>query len=155
MKHELGRSLIEMVGVLAIGGIMTAAAFRAFQVIQTNQNRLIAEDQLRDVANNAKILFSGRKSFENISAGYLIKAGAMKIDRVKIGGAMTITALPSDKNSPKSFEIRIPEINNSDCLYFATKKLDFVGMLKVNGYEQTPSSYCQDAAANELSFIIK
>ncbi|MDR0319345.1 MAG: hypothetical protein LBH81_01240 [Rickettsiales bacterium] len=155
MKHELGRSLIEMVGVLAIGGILTAGAFRTFEVVQSRQNRAIAEDQLRDIATNAKILFSGRKSFDNISAGYLIKAGAMKSDRVRLGGEMVVVSLPPSKDAPKSFEILIPELGNSDCLYFATKKLDFVGRILVNGYEQTPASYCQTGPTNAISFIIK
>jgi hypothetical protein len=161
MKHESGRSLIEMVGILAISGILAAGAFKMFQVIQMRTDRTITEDQLRDISNNAKILFSGRRSFDNISTSYMIKAGALKYDRLKIGGPITIQSISTtprlDRGTShnKSFEIKIPEVGFADCIYFATKKLGFTHSLKVNNFEQTLSSYCKDDYTNELSFIIR
>ena len=64
-------------------------------------------------------------------------------------------ALPNTRDGIRSFEITVPDLSNSDCLYFATKRFDFVHSVKVNGFEQTPTSYCQPGTTNELTFIIR
>ena len=42
MIQERGASMIEIIGVLAIAGVMSAAAIAMYQVIRNNQTRKIA-----------------------------------------------------------------------------------------------------------------
>ena len=42
MKHEYGASMIEIIGVLAIAGLMSGAAIAMYNVIRGNQVRKIA-----------------------------------------------------------------------------------------------------------------
>ncbi|MDR2685601.1 MAG: type II secretion system GspH family protein [Rickettsiales bacterium] len=151
MKNESGRTLMETLGVLAISGILAAAAFQAYRVVQTRQSRFIAEDNIRSISTNARILFAGRQSFENISADYMIRAGGMKSAYIGIGGDIRMQSNAQEK----SFTITIPEITESDCVYFTMRKFDFVDRVGANGYYETSSSYCKPDSTNEISFIIK
>ena len=60
MKNESGRSLIEVIGVMAITGVMTVAALGVFNMIRANQVRNIAIAELKQIAENTKILLEMR-----------------------------------------------------------------------------------------------
>ena len=74
MKSESGRSLIEVIGVLAITGVMTIGALGAYKMIRTNQTRTIATEQIKQIVQDTKILLEMRGSYEGVSIEYLIKA---------------------------------------------------------------------------------
>ncbi len=52
MNQQYGRSLIEVIGVMAIMGLMTVAALGMFQVMRANQKRTIANAELEQIAAN-------------------------------------------------------------------------------------------------------
>ena len=72
MKCESGRSLIEVIGVLAISGLMTVGAFSAYKVMRTNQTRTIADADLTKMVQDTKILFESRGGYDGVSIDYLI-----------------------------------------------------------------------------------
>ena len=63
MKEQSGRSLIEIIGVLAIGTIMIVAAYRVYNTIDQRQKRMIASDTLEDVAKKTKLLYGMAESY--------------------------------------------------------------------------------------------
>ena len=73
MKTESGRSLIEMLGVLAIGGVMTAAAYGTYHMLRTSQTRNLAISHMEQIARNTKILLEMRGDYSPVSIDYLIK----------------------------------------------------------------------------------
>ena len=81
MKQESGRSLIEVIGVLAITGLMTVSAMGIYRTIRANQVRTIAGEELEQIASNTKLLMEMAGSYEGISVDYLIKAGALPHSR--------------------------------------------------------------------------
>ena len=81
MREQSGRSLLEVIGVLAISGVMTVSALGVFNVIRNNQIRSIADAELKQIAENTKILMEMRGSYDGVSVDYLIKAGALKSDK--------------------------------------------------------------------------
>jgi hypothetical protein len=49
MKEQSGRSLIEIVGVLAIGVIMIASAYNMYRSIDQRQKRMIAYEDVKEI----------------------------------------------------------------------------------------------------------
>ena len=98
MREQSGRSLLEVIGVLAISGVMTVSALGVFNVIRNNQIRSIADAELKQIAENTKILMEMRGSYDGVSVDYLIKAGALKSDKAPIGGALRLPKANYRKN---------------------------------------------------------
>ena len=72
MKYESGRSLIEIIGVLAITAVMTAAAVGIYNSIRHNQKNTIAAAELRELAKNTKLLMEMRGDYTGVSVDYLV-----------------------------------------------------------------------------------
>ena len=152
MKSESGRSLIEVIGVMAIAGVMTVSALGVFNMLRANQSRSIAGMELKQIAENTKILLEMRGSYDAVSVNYLIKSGALQSDKAPLGGeAWSIT--PSADGS--AFSINLVDLTNGECNYFASKKPAWVKALLVNGFEADVSSNCFDSDTNQVSFVVE
>ncbi|HNY25731.1 MAG TPA: hypothetical protein PKJ33_04335 [Alphaproteobacteria bacterium] len=151
MREESGRSLIEVLGVLAISGILTAGAIAAYNTIRTRQNRIIATDQLELIAKNTKLLLEVKGDYTGVSVDYLIKAGALKNNKTPIGGSgWTITSSVDGKE----FNINLVGLSKSDCAYLTTVKLNWTTAIRVNGSETNPGNFCA-AGKNDVSLIVQ
>ena len=84
MREESGRSLIEIIGVLAIGAIMVAGTYAIYNSTNQKQKRLIASETMKDIATKTKTLleYSG---YQNVSVDFLIEAGALNNDKAPAG----------------------------------------------------------------------
>lgn len=151
MINESGRSLVEMTGVLAITGIMTASAIMLYNTIRTNQIRTFATNQLQETAKNVKILLENRNDYTGVSVDYLIKAGALKDSKAPIGTDWTITA-SIDK---ESFSINLFNVSKSDCNYFSVAVPKWAEDMTINGITLTDNDNCYSGATNNISFIVK
>lgn len=139
-----------MLGVLLIAGLITAAGLQMFQSARTKQQRFVAEQELSDLAENVKILYSGRKNYANVSKNFLIKAGAIKTEKL---GAYDFRIRSNDDG--RTFSIIFDGLNFADCAYFATKKFDWAIAAAVNGSIDKPASACAESALNKIEFISK
>ena len=54
MRGESGRSLIEVIGVMAIAGVMTVSALGVYNMLRANQARSIASMELKQIAENTE-----------------------------------------------------------------------------------------------------
>ena len=149
-KEESGRSLVEIVGVLAIGAIMIASAFSIYKSIDNRQTRLIASETLKDVAAKTKTLyeFSG---YENVSVPKLKTDGVLSSTDAPIGGGWKISGVKEDGVFPK-FKIEIEKLDYDDCNYFAVKKSDWAIGKEVNG---SADGKCKETKENKVAFIAK
>lgn len=152
MKHESGRSLIEVIGVLAIAGIMTAAALGTYKMVRNNQARHIANSTLSDIAKNTKLLLEMRGDYTGVSVDYLVKSGAIKTPAAPIGGANWSVTASADG---KSFSINLVELTRGECEYFVTATPVWTTSMLVNGYESDPDTRCLSSSANQISFIVE
>ena len=116
MKEESGRSLIEIVGVLAIGVIMIAAAYNMYKSINQRQTRMVAYEDVKEVARKTKILYE-YSGYENVSVDKLVSAEAIPSNKAPIGS----WSLES-YNSNKEFKITLSNLSYGECKYFTTKK---------------------------------
>lgn len=152
MKQELGRSLIEVIGVMAITGLMTVAALGVYNIIRTNQMRTIADAEIEQIAQNVKILMEMRGDYQGISIDYLIKAGALQSERAPIGGDNWSITSSADGTS---FSINLIDLTNGECTYFATAKPKWASAIMVNGFETSVTDNCFESDTNQVSFIVK
>ena len=149
MKEQSGRSLIEMIGVLAIGAIMVSAVFAMYHSIDGRQKRLIASETLHDIVQKTQTLlkYSG---YTPVSVNFLIESGAIKNDKAPMGSdGWSVT--PSIDGS--EFSINLVGLTFDECAYFTTKKFDWATHITVNGYEGGASSFCMKTGENKISFF--
>ena len=152
MKQESGRSLIEIIGVLAIGAIMVVAAFKMYGQIRATQIRTIASTELEQLAKNVKLLVGARESYAGLSVDYLVKAGALKSTHAPIGNDDWSVSPSFDE---KSFSINLLGLTADECAYFSVKKQQWATAVLINGYEPNGASSCFSTSTNQVSFIVE
>lgn len=152
MKEESGRSLIEIIGVLAIGGVMAAASIAMYNNIRNNQIRTIANSKMETIAKNTKLLMKMRDSYEGVSVDYLVKAGAMSNADAPIGGKGWSVS-PSIDN--KSFMINLVDLTSGECAYFSGVIPKWATGVIVNGWNENTTSQCFSSATNRVSIVVQ
>lgn len=152
MRAESGRSLIEIIGVMAITGVMAASSIGVYSMIRKNQTRTIAAHKMEQIATDVKLLMEMRGTYEGVSVDYLIKAGALKSDAAPIGGDTWSVTASADGTF---FAINLTELGEGDCDYFATAVPQWASAILVNGYETEPESHCFAGGENQVSLIVK
>ena len=152
MRQESGRSLIEVIGVMAIAGLMTVSALGLYKMLRTNQIRTIADSELEQIAQDTKLLLEMRGTYEGVSIDYLIKAGALKSDAAPIGGDNWSIIASADG---QSFSINLVDLSVGECDYFATTKPKWASAMLVNGFESGLSDNCFKSETNQISFIVE
>lgn len=151
MREQSGRSLIEIISVLAIGGFMIAASYGVYQSINAKQQRLVASETIKDIASKTQTLlqYSG---YQNVSIDFLIESGALHDDKAPIGGPNWSISGSFDGSE---FSINLVDLSFDECAYFTTKKFDWPTHMKVNGYDSVNSSLCLKTGDNTISFFAK
>ncbi|MCL2338672.1 MAG: hypothetical protein FWC51_01810 [Proteobacteria bacterium] len=159
MKNKLnqfsqrGASMIEMMGVLALGAIMIAATFAIYRTTRMRIVRMSVSADLADLANNSKTLFSARGNYAGISVGYLIKAGALKTERAP---AIASQLIVQPELEGKSFSINLTGMKYNDCVWITTQKLDWADAVYANDFrEGNASDNCTDGRENKVSIFVK
>lgn len=127
-QHESGRSMIEMVGVLAIMGLITAAAFALIQSAMTSQRVSKVSDEIDVLASHARALavecgnFASLPDIEDITLGTTKEPKAVTLPRRILGKKTSEKIfetgdyyLYKDSNSDKKFVIKISPISTDDC----------------------------------------
>lgn len=149
MREQSGRSLIEILGVLAIGAIMVSAVFAMYRSANTRQKRLIASEMLNDIVSKTKTLleYSG---YQPLSIDYLIEAGALNNNKAPAGSS-DWSVTPSIDGL--EFSINLNGLSFDDCAYFTTKKFNWATKITVNGYESAHGSFCLKTGDNKISFF--
>ena len=120
MRQESGRSMLEIVGVLAIGVIMIASAYNMYKSIDQRQKRLVASETIEDVAKKTKILyeFSG---YTGVSITKLVNKGAISDARPPIGSSWKLESVADGEK----FQIVLNGLTYDECEYFLIKKADW------------------------------
>lgn len=150
MREESGRSLIEIVGIMAIGAIMTVSAVSMYNVIRGNQMRAMAAAELEAIARDTRLLLGMRGDYSGVSVEYLIKAGALKSDHAPLGGPWSVTASADGK----TFSINLTQLSVGECDYFITAMPTWATEVRVNGMPaDTTADNCFTSRTNEISFI--
>ncbi len=148
MKTESGRSLIEIIGVLAITAVMTAGAIAIYNSIRHNQKNTIAAATLREVAKDINMLMGMRGDYTGISVDYLVKAGALQTPNPPVGRGWTID-VGIDRTT---FVINLYGLTHGECDFFATAMPAWATDMYINGYKAEEVASCFTGTENNISF---
>ena len=150
---ESGRSLIEIVGVLAIGAIMIAGTFHVYQSVRARQTRMIAAEDLRDIARKSRLLFAAKNDYAGISVGYLIKMGAIKTTAAP--AVATAYDIRAEADGDR-FLINLSGVNFSDCVWAATQYFDWADEVRANDMvEGSAAENCNRGTPNKVTIIVR
>ncbi len=152
MRMESGRSLIEVVGVLAIVALMGAASIGTYNMLRGNQAHVIAAAELEQIAQDIKLLMGMRGTYEGLSIEYLIKAGALKSNAAPIGGE-NWSVSPSIDGA--SYSINLVDLSKNDCEYFALQIPNWATRIVINGVEYDGTPQCFGSQINNISFVVE
>jgi hypothetical protein len=151
MNQESGRSLVEIIGVMAIGAVLLAGAVAAYNSIRARTSRTIATATLEEIAKNTKLLLEVGGDYSTVSIDYLIKSGALKNSNQPIGAPEWSITSSADGYS---FAINLTGLTRGECEYFTTINMDWAVGVSVNGFAEDPATYCI-SGDNEISFIVE
>ena len=152
MIQERGASMIEIIGVLAFAGLMSAAAIGMYNVIRNNQTRKIASVEIEQIAKKTNLLMGMRGDYTGLSVDYLVSAGALNNTNAPIGGNdWSVTAT----NGGKGYSINLTQLTEGECQYFTSALPKWATRVTVNGIEVTSSSNCFSTDTNQISFIVE
>ncbi|MBD5388629.1 hypothetical protein HDR63_00015 [bacterium] len=151
MRHESGRSLIEVIGVLAIAAIMTSLAITMFSTIRHRQIRTVAAADLAQVVKNVRLLMGARGDYTGLSVDYLVKAGALRNTHAPIGNAWTVTS-GTDR---QTFVITLMGLSEGECDFFVAAPPTWASLLRVNGADVVDGEtvYCLTSPNNQIAFV--
>ena len=148
---QSGRSLIEVIGVMAIGAMMLVGTFQVYRVITARMHRMEASEDLRDIARMGRMMFAGRGDYTNISVPYLIKSGAIKTERPpRIAKDYTVQS----ETGGEEFSINLFDVSYSDCAWLALQNFDFVARISVNDSFEDPAEQCV-SGGNKVSMFVR
>lgn len=112
-NQESGRSMVEIVGVLAIMGLLTAAAFALIQSGMTSQKMAKTADEINILVENVRAISGEKGDFSNLPAscgssntsGKMLAAAILDPDNnnntvtATMGGTFMICKDASDSNA--------------------------------------------------------
>lgn len=128
-NNERGRSMIEMLGVLAIVGVLSVGGIAGYSkaMVKVKNNRLITE--LSELVMNIRTMYIGQHSYSNINEALLIKAAAAPHNMVNsststlshvYGGSIKVFTSYVEGNFPRAFELYLTDINSLTCIAMVT-----------------------------------
>ena len=150
MIQESGRSLIEIMGGVAISAILLMSTIKTYNSIRKNQILSLSLMKLEEISKNIKYLKSKDEGYANISLDYLIKSGALKNALPPVGKYWNI----KNENDFQNYSINISGLTKSECEYLKLKKFDWTVSVSINGYTDIKNVSCISGIDNNISFIV-
>ena len=146
---QSGRSMIEMLGVLAIMGVITVSAIALISTAMRTQKHSTANDQVTQIVLGVRQLLGEYDDFSNIDNSIIFGAMGMS-NKNPYGGAYTVSVNPANA---RQFIVGIDGLTQSDCEYLAAKAWpDSVGYIVSNHAEGGATGNCKNGGtANSVS----
>jgi type II secretory pathway pseudopilin PulG len=139
MKNESGRSMIEMLGVLAIMGVLTVGAIGMISTAMRTQKRNTVNEEVLQIVTGVRQLLGEYDDFSNINNSTIFGAIGMS-SKNPYGGTYELSVDPSNS---RQFIVSITGLSETDCEYFGTKAwADSVGYINSDGKQSGATSSC-------------
>ena len=151
MKQESGRSMIEMLGVLAIMGIITVGAISMISAAMRSQKRTVVNDDIAQIVTGVRQLLGEYDDFSGINNSTIFGAIGMSAKN-PYGGNYELSVNTSNS---RQFIVQIGGLSKSDCEFFVTKAWsDSVGFLISNGKQGGGEGSCtSDSGGNSVRIV--
>ena len=148
MKQESGRSMIEMIGVLAIMAIITAGAFALISTAFSTQKRGRVTDDVANIVTGVRSLLGEYDDFSNIDNSTIFGAIGVS-NKNPYGGTYELAVNPSNA---RQFIVSINGLSKSECDGLITKAwTDSVGYNESGHKESGAKGSCVDGKKNTIS----
>lgn len=145
MKQEYGRSMIEMLGVLAIMGVITVGAIGMISTAMRTQKRSAVNDEVIEIVTGVRQLLGEYDDFSNIDGSTIFGAIGMS-NKNPYGGTYTLSVDPANS---QQFIVGITGLSQSDCEALVTKAWsDSVGYQMSGGKQSGATGDCRNANGN-------
>lgn len=143
--------MIEMLGVLAIMGIITVGAFSLLRLALNSQKKSQVTEDVVTIVTQVRQLLGGYDDFSNIDNSMIFGAIGVS-NKNPYGGAYTVSVNPSNA---RQFIVGIDGLPMSDCEYLATKAwTDSVGYISSNHTESGATGNCKNSGTNNSVQIV-
>lgn len=140
MKMESGRSMIEMLGVLAIMGVLTVGAIGLISTAMRTQKRNTVNEEVLQMVTGVRQLLGEYDDFSHIDNTTIFGAIGMAAKN-PYGGTYELAVDPANS---RQFIVTINGLSRNDCEYFITKAWsDSVGYLATDGKQSGASGNCR------------
>ncbi len=159
-KNDSGRSIVEMLGVLAIMGIITVMGIAGYSqaIGKINRNKVVEE--ITKLAQETRSIFAGRTSYnqtdgEGSAAGYNIGTEVLKKMGFKLaapyGGDYVVKSMGAPGADP-AFSVTVCNVPAADCLQFMV--MAWTDVLTADGKSTSSQAYfgangSSEAVSNE------
>ncbi len=135
--NEQGRSMIEMLGVLAIVGVLSVGGIAGYSKAMNKFKTNKIGDQIQMISTNIRTLFSSQRTYTGLTNGMALRAGLIPGEMYEadsgntyssdyaitnaFGGGVAINvAAQSTTNDDMAFTIAVDQIPQSACVSIAT-----------------------------------
>lgn len=112
---ESGRSMVEMLGVIAIIGVISVGGITSMSYVdsyfRTSSTLLEVDGLARDIVD----MCSWSQSFAEcgLSTNFLKDEGVLSSDKNRWGGDIEVTPIPATETTPDSFQIQFTQVPES------------------------------------------
>lgn len=85
--NEQGRSMIEMLGVLAIVGVLSVGGIAGYSKAMNKFKTNKISDQVQMISTNIRTLFSSQRTYDGLNNGMAVQAGLVPSEMYDMGSA--------------------------------------------------------------------
>ena len=107
-KAQSGRSMIEMLGVLAIVGVLSAGGIAGYSMAMQSYKTSALTEKVNLIAQQARVLYNGNYADSDVGAK-LIAAGMITDLANPFGGDLTVTSADSGTGFTVATDGNIPQ----------------------------------------------
>ena len=148
MNQESGRSMIEMLGVLAIMGVITVGAIGMISTAMRTQKLTTVNDEVVQMVTMVRNIHAEYDDFSNMNTDTIFSVIGMA-DKNPYGGKY---ALSVDAANPRQFVVTIDGLAQSDCNALVAKAWsDSVGYKMTDGKQGGATGSC--TGANGTNYV--
>ncbi len=112
-KRESGRTMIEMLGVLAIIGVLTVGSIGLYSIAMRNMKRSTVIQDVQLLVQEIRSLYANAIDYSDINNGVIM--ALQMAERNPFGGGYE---LMSNQQDETSFEIHVTGMSKENCMYF-------------------------------------
>ncbi len=145
-----GRSMIEMLGVLAIIGVLSVGGIAGYSKAMEKFKINKTIQQIAEIATNIRTLYAQQKDFEGLNTLNAISMGVVPDDLVYSQVYIDDDNYGSDRNSPSAyFTIKVVGLSPEVCIALATANWGNISSSGVLGVMAGYLSSSGDSPAND------
>ena len=132
-SEQSGRSMVEMLGVLAIIGVLSVGGIAGYSKAMAKFKTSKALDQVSTTVANIRTLYSGQPNYEGLDTAIAIKMGAIGAEMLSgqsatsataaynaFNGTVTISATTVSGRANAGFELIFSGLSKEACVQMAS-----------------------------------